>query len=324
MESARYAINSDNDFYLSRLPILDLLLKPGYTLFVDKDFPGYHDMTLIQYAIAKRKPKTLELMLERMKKLVDDEKNILYPKTSNTKGNLIKLAIEFGSQHFYKTVDNSCLNVIIKCLNVDGFKNIESPLIQAIRFKNNDAITILMNNGADFMYPLQESGEINDESILSEMPIMVLFKLHNDEDELISLFDNALKDQKVNMIQRLLNLKINGKNFTSILNDLKLDQARLFIDNQRTNINEEINTIKNKSNGTQPESSQQPSNPQSPKSQKSPKSPKSNTQSMEQNDTSNLRKCFICSAHDGYNKCDKCDKFFCDNCYQNHLKTHDS
>lgn len=318
MESARYAIDSDNDFYLSHLPILDLLLKPAYTLFVDKDFPNYHDMTLIQYAIAKRKPKTLEVMLERMKKLVDDEQNILYPKTSNTKGNLLKLAIEFGSQNFYKTVDNSCLNVIIKCLNVHGFKNIDSPLIQAIRFKNNDAIPILMNNGADFLYPLQDGVEINDESILLEMPIMVLFKLHNDEDELDSLFDNALKDQKDNLIQRLLDLKINGKSFTSILNNLKLDQVRLFIDKQRNNINAHINTIYKKSNEAQPESSQQPSNPQPPKSSKS------NTQYSDSIDSSDLRSCFICSSPDGYNKCMICSKFFCDNCYSDHLRTHDS
>ena len=138
MESARFAIDSDQIFYLEHLPTLDGLLKAGLTVFVDKDFKKYHDMTLTQYAIAKRKPNTLRFLLQKSKDLKISDHDILLPKTSNTRSGLLKLAVEFGSKDFYDNVDNSCLNIVIEVFQTtieEESKYTETPLALAIEKK---------------------------------------------------------------------------------------------------------------------------------------------------------------------------------------------
>ena len=146
MDSIKYYIDLDNAFALENIPLVDVSIKLGITFFVDKDFPQYKDMTIIQYAIAKRKPKTLKLLIHKAKESKMSDEDIMYPKTSNTKGNLFDLAIEFGSKKFYGTVDNSCLHIIIENFGIDEsiHKNDESPLNKAILYQNDEAFELLL------------------------------------------------------------------------------------------------------------------------------------------------------------------------------------
>ena len=174
MDTAKKYIDSDDAFFLHRINCLDLFLKCGITLFVD-DLPNFHDMTLIQYAIAKRKPKTLKDMLEASYYQCQVPfKNILTPETSNTKGNLLNLAIEFGSKNDkygknYEEVDIECLKVIVefcqKLKNKENFNidmeniNGETPLMIAIKYDNKEACQYLISNGADILHDCKNSYE---------------------------------------------------------------------------------------------------------------------------------------------------------------------
>lgn len=245
MESARFSIDNDNVFYIEHLPGIDGLVKMGITLFVQKEFPGYNDMTLIQYAVAKRKPKTLKFLIEKAKKENLTEDQIIFQKTSNTRVNLLKLAVLFGSKSdFYDSVDNSCLDVILKLCKISDIKTFEKPLIQAISSNNEGAVELLMKRDADFFSPLTENNnDIEDDYALSEMPIMTLIKMNNNIEQMKHIFDDLLPKQKSDaIIKRLANMTVNGKNI--FLSLKKYEKACEFITRRIDNNNDTINSIK--------------------------------------------------------------------------------
>ena len=305
MDSASYAIDNDDDFYLENLPTLDVLLENGLTVFVDMIFPKYHDMTLTQYSIAKRKPKTLKLMLERLKGLEIDFKDIMFPKTSNTRGSLLNLAVEFGSKiNGYENVDNKCLNVII-----DFFKDYIKtnakcavvPLVQSIQCGNNDAIQILIGAEADFFYPLKEDeNDITDVSKLSEMPLMAIFRLNNDVDQLTKLFNGILKSQKKEILHRAIyDLKVNDLAFSEYLGNNSLIEVKCFLDAEKTSLIDEINVI-------------QPGQEQKTEQ-------KADTELEPTPEPVVEKKCANCGRNDvNFQKCPKCKKFYCDACNPDH------
>lgn len=256
MNTARFAIDSDQVFYLKELPTLNGLLEQGITLFVDKEFQNYNDMTLTQYSIAKRKPNILKFLLDKLKDLKVKEEDILNPKTSNTRSGLLKLAIEFGSIGFYKSVDNTCLQVIIEAFS-DYIKSnaqlTNVPLINAIRLKNIDAVKTLIKADANFFFPLTKKDQEEKEQLdidpyhLSETPLMVLYKSCNDEDQLKQLFDDILTlEEKAQIIKITQKLKINGKSFLNILNEYKLEEVKNFVSEQWDNYPKMIRIIEAK------------------------------------------------------------------------------
>lgn len=203
MDTAKKYIDSDDAFFLHRINCLDLFLKCGITMFVDEFKPNFHDMTLIQYAIAKRKPKTLKDMLEASYYQCQVPfKNILTPETSNTKGNLLNLAIEFGSENVkygenYNKVDIECLKVIVEFgkklkgkedFNID-MENIngETPLIVAINHQNTEACKYLIENGADILH------ECNN---YLKNPLWCLLVKAKNLTILMNLINNTVLDKK--------------------------------------------------------------------------------------------------------------------------------
>lgn len=284
MESAKDAIDKENDFSLSVLPTLEGYLMAGITLNVKDDFPPYSDMTLVQYAIAKRKPKCLKVLLTNLKdKIKMNYDKIMFPDTSNTRGNLLKLAIIFGSKcQYYDTEDNRCLQTLIdfgkeynrnndnQIFDVDlGKKTSETPLIKAIQYKNQEAIKLLMKNGANILHPLKEGEETIQLSQVSSMPIMTLFKLYNNVDKLDELFSNTLeKKYSDEILSRLKNLKVddgdNQKKFISILENRHLLDAQEFLTKHfimpNDDDNDRINIAKDEE-GQQPKPVQPDANP---------------------------------------------------------------
>ncbi|KAK8870265.1 hypothetical protein M9Y10_008143 [Tritrichomonas musculus] len=310
MESAKDAIDKENNFNLSVLPTLEGYLMTGITLNVKDDFPPYSDMTLVQYAIAKRKPKCLKVLLTNLKdKIKMNYDKIMFPDTSNTRCNLLKLAINFGSKcQYYDTEDNRCLQTLIDfgkeynknsdnhIFDVDlGKKTSETPLIKAIQYKNQEAIKLLMKNGANIFHPLKEFGETIQLSQVLSMPIMTLFKLHNNADELdelFKLFENTLgKIYTSEILSRLENLKVadgnNHINFISILENRRLLNVKEFLISRSKNYKVGIIITPGEEEGPQPDPEQPNANPER-----------------------------ICSYegcnNDGNNYCDSCTQYFCD------------
>lgn len=257
--SARIAIDSDDTFYLEHLPTIKGILKTGLTVNVKEDFPNFHDMTLIQYAIAKRKSKTLKYMLGEVKSFGINANDILYPKTSNTRVNLIRLAIEFGSKGIYDDVNNKCLEVIIDTFKEDVAKDTKitsRSLIQAIQYNNEEAIKILLEANADLLYPLGKKENKIIKYKLSEMPIMTLFKLHNNKNQLTEIFNTLLKPQKVSIIKRLNKLNIDDKQFLIVLRDFNLDNAMEYLIGEFPNEEDSIVVI-DKEEGKEKEKEQE-------------------------------------------------------------------
>ena len=58
MDSARRAVDIDNVFYLSHILHIDVMLKIGFTLKVDTDFPKYHDINTV--CNCKKKAKNIK------------------------------------------------------------------------------------------------------------------------------------------------------------------------------------------------------------------------------------------------------------------------
>ncbi|KAK8898235.1 hypothetical protein M9Y10_000513 [Tritrichomonas musculus] len=235
MESAQYAIDNDDGFYLSVLPTLNDLLLWGLTFFVDKEFRNYHNMTLTQYSIAKRKPIALDTMLQKMENSNIPYDKIIFPNTSSTSSNLFKLAIIFGtSGPYYDTNDIRCLDTLIQFsqrvnpnFNINlVIQNSESPLITAIKLRNEDAFTLLIRNNADLFYQARID---NNEEDNSNMPIITLFRLYNNKSQLEELFGTFLSDYKNDVIQKCSETKINGKRMPAYLEEIGLHGASDFL-----------------------------------------------------------------------------------------------
>lgn len=288
MESARIAIDNDNVFNLEHLPTLKGILKSGLTVSVEKDFPKFHDMSLIQYSIAKRKPKTLDSMLNQVIKMGIAEKDILYPKTSNTRWSLLKLAIEFGSENIYDSVDNECLNVIIKAFKEYISKDNKVtgiPLTQAIRYKNDEAVQILIKAGADLLYPLKKDCKSIKSYQLSELPLMELFKMYNDENQLRQKFNIFLtQNQQDDIFLRLKELKVDNNSFRNALDHYKLTDAKEFLSEKYAGLGTLIT----------PDSTQTQQNASNPE----PIQPQSNTPTpeLDQNSSQTKKRCSECNV----------------------------
>ena len=272
MESARFAIDSDQKFYLEHLPTLNGLLLNGLTVFVDKDFEKYNDMTLTQYAIAKRKPNTLRFLIDKSKELNINEHDILLPKTSNTRSGLLKLAVEFGSKGFYDNVDNSCLNIIIEEFQSaikDESKYTEVPLALAIEKKNDEAVKILLDNHANFFSPVkgistemnteeEEDNDNKDKTVIEpfkalSMPITCIFKNNNDTDQLKHIFDTVLSKQSKSIFKQINNLQVGNQSYADFLNnDCNLHEAKEFISSKVSKIREEMKIIDGSSISPEP------------------------------------------------------------------------
>ena len=304
MEYSRPEIDIDNFFNFDKLPTLKGILKCVLTVSVEKDFPKFHDMSLIQYSIAKRKPKTLKCMLDQVIKMGIAPKDILYPKSSNTRWSLLKLAIEFGSESFYNSVDNECLNIIIKAFEKyisEDNKVTGIPLSQAIRYKNDEAVKILIKAGADLFYPLKKDCNSIKSYQLSELPLMDLFKMYNDEDQLNQKFNSFLtKDQQFVVFSRLKELKVDNVYFRNVLDNYKLLDAKEFLSTKYDGLEELIT----------PESVQaQPNSPNSGTTHpQSDTPPQSNNGFMRCSncgaETNDIRRCEI----------DGVTKYLCSNC----------
>lgn len=247
MEYAQIAINDDDGFYLSLIPTIDDLLILGLTFIVEKEFQRYHDMTLIQYSIAKRKPKALKAMLKKSASCKIPFNEIILPHTSNTCVNLFKLAIIFGtSGPYYDTNDTRCLEILIQFAQDDNqyyqgneyhfdinfvSQNSEPPLITAIRLRNEDEIALLLNNGADLFHRIKsdDANENNYEFIYSNMPIITLFKLYDNRSRLEDLFNLLLRERKNDIIQECLKTVINRKKLVDFLDDINLSDVREYL-----------------------------------------------------------------------------------------------
>lgn len=303
MESAQYYIDTDDVFCLSHLPCLDDLLEWGLTVFVDQIFPKYNDMTLTQFAAARRKPETFNLMLNRQAKCQIPIDDILCPSTSNTKENLFELAIKFGTKGLSgDRNDIRCLNILYNFIhnyqpNFDiNFSEIngEAPLLTAIRCNNEDAIKFLMANKADlFSYKIKENED--EKTAALRMPIIRLFRSNKREIE--SIFDQILGDYKDEIIQKCLSLEINHKPFVEFLRANDLIEAENYLLDFHSNDEEEIHALYG-GNG----------NEKVPKPETKP----GENQSNDQADSENL--CSHCHQKDFDELCPNCRAKLCYDC----------
>lgn len=236
MESVEYYINEDDDFCLSHHPCLNDILMIGLTLFVNQKFQNYNDMTLTQYSAASRKPNTLKLMLQKQLDANMSLNEIIFPKTSNTKDNLFEISIKFGTKGIYgETNDTRCLEVLLNFIrDKPDFdinfhnRNIETPLLIAIRYKNDDAIKLLLENKADLFRTVQDENEEDETNKILRMPVMKILQI-NDKDQLENMFNTILKDYKNEVITRCLSMEINNKKLVDILREENLLDARDFL-----------------------------------------------------------------------------------------------
>lgn len=147
----------------------------------------------------------------------------MYPNCSNTRGSLLRLAIEFGSQGFYDTVDNSCLITILDMLdvtNLDSKNILSNSLFLAIKHQNDEAVEILINKGANFTELL--GNEISNDELL-EMPIMKIFNFYNVKDQHQEIFDKYFQENSDKIIKKLIKLKVDNIGFLQLLSNINLN-----------------------------------------------------------------------------------------------------
>ena len=225
-------IKKDNFFYLQNSKDYEIRLKEGITEFVDQFGKNFRDMTYVQLAIALRKPNCLKGMLETSYfKCQIPFQDIITPKTSNTKGNIISLSIEFGSENSqYDFVDTNCLKVIIdfgnnaKEKNNENFNidieniNGETPLIRAINYQNTEACEILIQNGANILHKSE-----NNQFLMS--PLRYLF----------------LKAANISILQKIISRDLLTKDtYDKCLKEIESEDFRLFIQNTRNETSKEF------------------------------------------------------------------------------------
>lgn len=251
MESVEYYINDDDDFCLSHLPCLNDILMIGLTLFVNQKFQNYNDMTLTQYSAASRKPNTLKLMLQKQLDANMSLDEIIFPKTSNTKDNLFEISIKFGTKGIYgETNDTRCLEVLLNFIRDNNLdfdinfhnRNIETPLLTAIRYKNEAAIKLLLENKADLFRTIQNESNEDETNKVLRMPVMKILQL-NDKNQLENMFNTVLKDYKNEVITRCLSMEINNKKLVDILREENLHESRSFLLNYSQQDEDPLNTV---------------------------------------------------------------------------------
>lgn len=292
IESARKYIQDDDSFSLHRITSFDIYLKCGITTFVTEFGEAFHDMTLIQFAIAMRKPKVLKGMLETSyyKCQVPFDK-IIIPETSNTKGNLLDLAVEFGSNNIqygenYKNTDIKCLEVVIdfaksidKDFNID-IENLngETALFKAIDYQNNEACTLLLKNGADIFHA-------SEQNIFIKSPLWHLLEVGS----------------YVNTFSSIITSEILGDKFINVRDELNSDQIKEFLREIKNPIASEFVNIFLKNNSIiKPIFKKTDSDIQLIQMKC--------TSCKEQFESKNQR-----------HLCDKCSKYFCQNCFNDHI-----
>ena len=136
-----YILENDPHNFLPLINGIRLYMKCGITLFVDNLGKNYTDMILTQFAIANRKDESLKKLLKMSYFSIQIEFNkIIYPDISNTKLELLNLAIEFGSKNpqlKYESDDTKCLEVIL-----DFIKETKEDF--NIEKENNNGETLLI------------------------------------------------------------------------------------------------------------------------------------------------------------------------------------
>lgn len=303
METAVSYIEKDDPFYLRQVSGLDLYLKNGITTFTSKMFgPSFPDMTLIQFSIAMRKPKTLKYMLETtFNKCQVPFDQIITPTTSNTKGNLFTLAIYFGSKcNKYAETDVECLKVLIDFFNANkpegssiDIENIngETPLIKAIDLMNSDAIQLLLENGADIHHKSQNNSHF-------ETPLRHLFRKADNIANLYAVFDGPLLGQKENII----NNYFKERNFLKFLVDHDLQIGIQYVKDVTNNDQQVLSLLDEMQNGN--------TNPPN-----GDINPQPNPYEVEEN----IEECFRCHTHEGQMRlCNLCNHYYCEDCFDDH------
>lgn len=234
MNRAKDAIDRDDDAFLMSDHNISLYLR---MLTLNVDFgPTFLDMTLVQYAIAKRSHKSLRKMLDfQLNELHLEIEDIIIPKISNTRGSLLQLALYFGSKNnFYDTTDIECLKTVIDFSISNGSKfkagkfdidmediNGNTSLCSAIEKQNIDAIRLLIENQADIFHESQKN-------ILYKCPLQLLLQVAPNISFLEIVIDDILKDKK-----------------NEILNALKSDDYKDFM--LKKNLNIAIEYVKHNS-----------------------------------------------------------------------------
>ena len=296
METAVSYIEKDDSFYLSKVSGLDLYLKNGITTFTSEIFgPSFPDMTLIQFSIAMRKPKTLKYMLETtFNKCQVPFDQIITPTTSNTKGNLFTLAIYFGSKcNKYENSDVECLKVLIDFFNANkpqGYSidieniNGETPLIKAIDLMNSDAIQLLLENGADIYHRSQNNSHF-------EIPLRHLFRKANNIANLSVVFDGPLLGQKEN----IKNNYFKERNFLKFLVDHNFQIGMQYVIDVTNNDQQVLSIFHDIQNGD------------------------TNPQPNPNEEEEIIEECFRCHTHEGQMRfCNLCNHYYCDDCIDDH------
>ncbi|KAK8838917.1 hypothetical protein M9Y10_032376 [Tritrichomonas musculus] len=302
METAVSCIERDDPFYIHQVSGLDLYLKLGITTPTAERFgPRFPDMTLIQFSIAMRKPKTLKDMLETtFNKCQVPFDQIITPITSNTKGNLFTLAIYFGSKcEKYENSDVECLKVLIDFFNANkpegssiDIENIngETPLIKAIDLMNSDAIRLLLENGADIHHKSKKNSYF-------ETPLRHIFRKAETIADLIDVFERPLRDQKEDIIKNYL-VK---ETFLGFLKNNNLEIGKRFIIDLTSNDPKVIAILEQ-------------SDPIIDVEEDRNEPPVDEIRENEVED-----KCFNDPSHEGpFKNCGKCKHCYCEDCFDNH------
>lgn len=300
------AIDHQNTFFLSYIPGLDILISRENPLYIEEIFPKYKYMNLLQYSVAAKKPKSLKFLLNfalKECKNMTVKKLIMPTQTPPRDMNLIALAIEFQS--------NSCLEVLAnfilsKCKDEKFDFDIEdqfgeTPLIKAIRDKNNEAVLILINQcHADIMHRANEEKS----TLRPLLPILIFFLNYTNIHEMESLWSKINEKSRLDAIDKLNKLKFDenfhivdennddaiGKKLKDILEKKNLNYAFEFYIGQLNFKGEEsIPVVVDLSRS-----------------------------SPQRNEEVSLRACIICGTNNDITCCNYCQNCFC----QEHFVCH--
>lgn len=303
------AIDHENTFLLSYIPGLNILISTENPLYVDQIFPKYRYMSLLQYSVAAKKPKSLGFLLNyALSTCKIPLKRIIEPKnTPASEMNLIALAIEFHSNECLKSLvkfilenqkDNEKINFDIE----DQFG--ETPLIKALRDRNNEASLILLNQcNADLLHVADENSIL--QPLLPILVFLLNYPTSYEIDELWKQIKPEIREAALEKLKTKLKFDNNfrlsegGDIIQEILQKKDLIEARNFIIEQIAKPQDEIVIVEGDD-----KDDQQTNKPKLLRNQ----------------DNADNRLCFKSECNNIANKkCPKCGQYFCDECFENHI-----
>lgn len=316
--SVQRAIDNDQLFSLKHISQLKELIRLNITVIIDPNTSqNYSCMTLIQYSIKQNKPDALEYLLNVADESGMQLKDILRSNFKYENNNLLFLAVDFNS--------NSCLKTLIAfCKRKDKNFSVdisdpfgESPLTRAIKLGNEEAISILLSNGADLFY---FDGTKNKLSTF--MPILCIFFYNKEEDKLKHIFNECIvpniakEGEKEEQVLKKIIKDFLKMYFTD--NFLKVDQPNenskkiidLFGDKNLTEAREYLLGFTDISDDVIPIIQQQSDDKDTSK----PNIKKTNENQKKS------KKCYFCASDVNLNICPNCGINYCNGCESKHLK----